>query len=257
MEIIKSNRAETALATTGSQAPWALAIREEFGQLPDFALRFAPKAQKYCAQNMVKAVENNLPNFARIIATYGEPGIAGLINTHITDAVIKMGEEGDVDPYDVQFIAEAITGSERFRTLRFTTVLGFFHLLKCGEFDIYGKVTPRKILEAFRKYAVEAQAKENRIAYEMEQRQAEAERREWAKTRVSWQEWATGQGITDPDPQTYFQRMMAEENARRQIWKVIADLIQTITTVISLCLDYREHPERYGGRHGVNGARLV
>ncbi len=192
MEHLPSRRQETALTTT-SQQPWAIAIRESYGNLPAFAERFAPKSQKFCARNMVKAVEQNLPTFGRIVATYGEEGIAAVVATHITDAILRMGEDRDVDPYDVQFIAEAIAESERFRTLKFTTVLGFFHLLKCGEFDIYGKVTPRKILEALRKYAIEAQAKENRIYYEMEKererREAEEHDRLVASQRNGWEDF--------------------------------------------------------------------
>lgn len=209
MELTPSRRDTTAL-TTISQEPWALAIREEYGSLPAFAARFTPQVQKYCAQNMVKAVENNLPTFGRIVSTYGEEGIGAIVATHMTDAILRMGEDRDVDPYDVQFIASAICESERFKTLRFTTVLGFFHLLKCGEFDIYGKVTPRKILEAFRKYAIEAQAKENRIAYEKACREKEAEMERHRQEAISWKQHAASKGLPDASLMDYAIRVIQE-----------------------------------------------
>lgn len=238
MEFMPSRRQETALTTT-SQEPWALAIREQYGDLPAFATRFTPKVQKYCAQNMVKAVENNLPSFGRIVSTYGEEGVAAIVATHITDAILRMGEDRDVDPYDVQFIASAICESDRFRTLKFTTVLGFFHLLKCGEFDIYGKVTPRKVLEAFRKYAIDAQAKENRIAYEKDCREAEAERERSRANAISWEEFAKKNGITDGDFASYMIRTGREAAARRQFWKTLADLVYTFRAIITFIADWQ------------------
>lgn len=243
MEFMPSRRQETALTTT-SQEPWALAIREQYGQLPAFAARFTPKVQKYCAQNMVKAVENNLPSFGRIVSTYGEEGISAIVATHMTDAILRMGEDRDVDPYDVQFIASAICESERFKTLRFTTVLGFFHLLKCGEFDIYGKVTPRKILEAFRKYAIEAQAKENRIAYEKECREQEAERDRSRANAVSWEEFAASKGIPDASFMAYAARMAREEQARKDFWKNFADMLYTLVSIIAFIADWQQRDKK-------------
>ena len=193
---------------------------------------------------MVKAVENNLPTFARIVATYGEEGVAALVGTHITDAILRMGEDRDVDPYDVQFIAEAICESDRFKTLKFTTVLGFFHLLKCGEFDIYGKVTPRKILEAFRKYAIDAQAKENRIAYEKACREEEEARERAAAEAISWEEFAAKNNLPDKSMLEWIQRGWREQAARENFWKNVADLVYTLSSVISFIASWKEDQEK-------------
>lgn len=239
MELTPSRRDQTTALTTTSQEPWALAIRERYGALPAFAAKFTPRVQKYCAQNMVKAVEDNLPTFARIIKTYGEEGVGALIATHMTDAILRMGEDRDVDPYDVQFIASAICESERFRTLRFTTVIGFFHLLKCGEFDIYGKVTPRKILEAFRKYAIEAQATENRIAYEKACREQEAEQDRSRANAITWEQFAASKGIPDGSIMEYVARKAREERARKDFWKTVASLVYTLTSIFSFIADWQ------------------
>ena len=240
MELIPSNRRrqETSLAVI-KQEPWAVAIREKYGELPAFAAKFTPAVQKYCARNIAKAVEDDLPTFGRIVSTYGEKGIAGLINTHMTEAILRMGEDRDVDPADVQFISEAICESDRFRLLRLPSVFGFFHLLKCGEFDIYGKVTPRKILEAFRKYAIDQQARENRIAYEKEDREAREEATRHAASTISWEEYAARHGIPEEDWGTYAQRQAREYQERQRFWANVGDLIHRLTATMTFIADWQ------------------
>lgn len=250
MELIKSNR-NTAL-TKVSQEPWAIAIREQFGELPELVQKFSIQTQRYCARNMVKAVENDLPTFGRIVATYGEEGIAGLINTHLTEAVLAMGEDRDVDPYDVQFIASAIVESDRFRLLRFSTVLGFFHLLKCGEFDIYGKVTPRKVLEAFRKYAVDAQAKEYRIAYEKEQRDRHEEWERHLELCRREREARAAKGLPPmpADPVAYALAEAKKEHDRQQAPALLAELIQNFIFIIEVIIDWKQRNNPRSARNG-------
>ena len=189
----RPDNSRAIVATTADSR--ALAVRQEYGDLPQLCKTFGTSAQRYCAQNVETAIRKGVPTFALIVRTYGEDGVAGLIGIHITDAILRMGEDREVDEYDVDFIAHAICESERFRLLSMASILRFFHLLKCGEFDIYGKVTPRKILEAFRKYAVEQQAKENRIAYEIERERKEREDEEHRRNAVSWEDYCEKQGI--------------------------------------------------------------
>lgn len=188
MELLnsKNSRPDTQLQISGGLVPTtadsrAIAIRQQYGDMAQLCQTFSVDAQRYCALNVEKAIRNGVPTFVSIVNTYGEDGVAALIGGHITDAIVRMGEERDIDPYDVDFISRAICESERFRLLSMASILRFFHLLKCGEFDIYGKVTPRKILEAFRKYAIEQQAKENRIAYEIEKEKKQQEEEEHAR----------------------------------------------------------------------------
>lgn len=249
MELLPSNRRPEnsgALATTDKRA---LAIRQQYGDIGQLCQKFNINAQRYCALNVEKAIRGGVPSFALIVRTYGEDGIAALIGGHITDAILRMGEDQAVDEYDVDFIARAICESERFRLLSMASILRFFHLLKCGEFDIYGKVTPRKILEAFRKYAVEQQAKENRIAYEIEKEKAAAEEAEHAKQRVTWEDWATKNGI---DPAGGFQGWLKKqaEEARKEreeaerkkkpIWEAFAEAVNTLVSVISFVAEYNQ-----------------
>lgn len=232
---ISPRRQQTGLAVI-SQKPWALAIRKQYGELPAFAAKFTPAVQKYCAANIRKAVEDELPTFGRLVNAYGEAGIAQIINAHMTDAILRMGEDRDVDPYDVQFISEAICQSERFRLLRFPSVFAFFHLLKCGEFDIYGKVTPRKILEAFRKYAIEQQARENRIAYEKECREQREERDRWAAQSSTWEDYARSRGIPDMNWAAYVCRMADQYQAQKKF----IELLFQFMAIIRFIADWKE-----------------
>lgn len=248
MELLNSNnsRPNTQLQISGGLVPTtadsrAIAIRQQYGNMAQLCKTFSVDAQRYCALNVEKAIRNGVPTFVSIVNTYGEDGVAALIGGHITDAIVRMGEERDIDPYDVDFISRAICESERFRLLSMASILRFFHLLKCGEFDIYGKVTPRKILEAFRKYAVEQQAKENRIAYEIEQERMLREQEEARKNAVSWEQFCENKGIDlkkYPTMMAYFHRKAAEEKAKAELPRLIAELIQTFVSVITFIDGY-------------------
>lgn len=241
MEILPSNRRPDNSGALAKTDPRALAVRQQYGDLPQLCKTFGVSAQRYCAKNVEKAVRSGVPTFAVIVRTYGEDGVAGLIGLHITEAILRMGEDQDVDEYDVDFIAHAICESERFRLLSMASILRFFHLLKCGEFDIYGKVTPRKVLEAFRKYAIDQQAKENRIAYEIEQERRQREYEEHRKNAVSWEQFAESHRIDlkkYPTMIAYFHGKAAEEKAKAELPLRIAEFLQTLVSVITFIDGY-------------------
>ena len=253
MELLPSNRRPDnngALAPTDARA---LAVRKQYGDLPQLCKTFGTSAQRYCARNVEKAIRQGVPNFSAIVRTYGEDGVAGLIGIHITDAILRMGEDQDVDEYDVDFIAHAICESERFRLLSMASILRFFHLLKCGEFDIYGKVTPRKILEAFRKYAIDQQARENRIVYEMEQEERDREREEARRNAISWEDWAKSQGI---DPNIGMAGWLAQkhreaEEARRPkktAVELFVEVVHTFMQIITFIHEYQEYENKNKGK---------
>lgn len=240
MEILPSNRRPENSGALIQGDARALAVRQQYGDLPKFCKTFGTSAQRYCSQNVEKAIREGVPNFAVIVRTYGEDGVAGLIGIHITDAILRMGEDKDVDEYDVDFIAHAICESERFRLLSMASILRFFHLLKCGEFDIYGRVTPRKILEAFRKYAIEQQAKENRIAYEIEKEKKAQADEEARRNAVSWEDWAASQGI---DPKIGFQGWLSAKwrearKPKKTAAELLIEIIDTFGVIFSFIDEY-------------------
>ena len=246
--MLPSNRRPDNSGALAKTDPRAVAVRRQYGDILQFSKTFGVTAQRYCARNVEKAVRSGVPTFAVIVRTYGEDGVAGLIGLHITEAILRMGEDQDVDEYDVDFIAHAICESERFRLLSMASILRFFHLLKCGEFDIYGKVTPRKVLEAFRKYAIDQQAKENRIAYEMEKERQEQEREEARRNAVPWEVWAESQGI---DPSIGFQGWLAqkfketkEAGQRKSLAILFIEAMTTLIQVITFIDEYMKSEKK-------------
>lgn len=238
MEFLPSKRPDNSGAVVKADSR-ALAIRQQYGDLPRLCSTFGVTAQRYCANNVEKAIRKGVPTFAGIVCTYGEDGIAGLIGIHITEAILRMGEDREVDEYDVDFIARAICESERFRLLSMASILRFFHLLKCGEFDIYGKVTPRKILEAFRKYAVEQQAIENRIHYEIEKERSEREAEESRRNACTWEDFCAKQGINPEGGMVGYimrQQKAAQEAAKPK--KTAAELFVELITRLSQLLSF-------------------
>lgn len=253
MEFLPSNRRPDNSGALVQGDPRALAVRQQYGDLPQLCKTFGTSAQRYCAQNVEKAMRGGVPTFATIVRTYGEDGVAGLIGVHITEAILRMGEDQDVDEYDVDFIAHAICESERFRLLSMASILRFFHLLKCGEFDIYGKVTPRKILEAFRKYAIDQQARENRIVYEMEQEERDREREEARRNAISWEDWAKSQGI---DPSIgmagwFAQKRREAEEARKPkktAVELFVEVLHDFMQIITFIHEYKEYENKSKGK---------
>ncbi len=216
MEFSLTTRPTAQVLKPTSTAPWAIEIVNKFGDFAKFMAKFSVDTQRYCATNMERAVALQLPSFGRIIATYGEANIAAIIKLFIKEAIIRMGEDRDLDPYDLQFIAEGICQNDRIRILRFTTVFGFFHHLKCGEFDIYGHLTPRKVLEVMRKWAENAKQAEERLAAKYEDiHRAEEQERHRAEA-IPWSEYARRHGIEEPDIITYIQNRCREANERRE-----------------------------------------
>jgi hypothetical protein len=221
MELMPSNRRRPdagATADETAQAEWATAIRERYGAIESFARTFGPdnRVQKYCAEQTARAVAEKMPSFVRILRTYGEEPITQLLAAHLTDAVLRLGEDRDVDTADIRFTAEAMTAGPTGRKLTWASIVGFFFRLKCGEFEIYGKVTPRKILEAFRRYAGEQLAREHRLAYEQEQRErTEREKREEAdpKGRTAYAELLRQRGLPDDTSVSDFLFLLMQERA--------------------------------------------
>ena len=79
MEMLPSNRRPDNSGALAKTDPRALAVRQQYGDLPQLCKTFGVSAQRYCAKNVEKAVRSGVPTFAVIVRTYGEDGVAGLI----------------------------------------------------------------------------------------------------------------------------------------------------------------------------------
>lgn len=213
-----------------SQEPWAVQIREAYGDIQEFSRRFGVKAERYCYENARRAVESELAPFSRIIGAYGKKAVESFIGVHIAEAVARMGEVDCMDSEDVRNTAEGICECIPARFLTFTSVVGFFHALRGGQWEIYGKLTPFKIMEAFRKYVTMRREEEIKFAHEKEQRE-EKEALANRKNVINWQQWARLHNIKDTDILSYQARLRREDLARWNALGMLGDVVGTLGEV--------------------------
>lgn len=237
MELINTGRRELMQPGARSGEPWAVAIREQYGPIEGFVRRFGIDQQKYCLENVGKAVMNHLPTFGRVAAAYGEKAFSAFINTHLTSVILKMGEERRMDAIDIQSVSEAIIESRHGRTLCFTTVLGFFHALKTGEYDIYGQLTPFKIMEAFRKCCDKMAALEDKYFREREDFERKLEFEKSRQRAISWEQYAAMKGIKDRNCHAYAQRLVKEEREALNGAGVFLGLMKNLVFMVSIVSD--------------------
>jgi hypothetical protein len=190
---------------TSQSNPIALAVIENYGTAEDFVRKFNPDKAGYCARHLPEAIAKDCPSLVVASVAYGEQVTTALLATHITVAIVRMGEEAQMTPEDVRFIAEGILGNEKARLLTMASVLAFFYRMACGEFKIYGKLTPRTFLEAFNEYAEKALATERQLkaeAAKLKERQAQQEHDAVA---ITFDEWKSLRGYGDEmnDPLNY------------------------------------------------------
>lgn len=171
MELTTSNR-RTEIAEL-SQADWAVAIREKYGDAKRLMTVWNPQNQYYCAENYRKL--NDCPPLVRITKSYGLKVSAALVGNHIAEAIVTMGEEKGADSTDIELIAKAIVTDDRLRRLSLPSLLLFFHKLKGGQFEIYGNISPRKILQEMQKWFPTAMEMQNEVAELAERQKREAE----------------------------------------------------------------------------------
>ncbi len=164
----------------------------------DFAAlsnKWGIKHQRYCYLNIENALRRKIPPLVGFMKTYGEKNIRTIIAGHLSDAIVKLGEDSDMDSFDVEFAVQAILDNRRARVLNFSSIIGFFYLLKSGELEIFGKITPRKILEQFNKYIEKAGRREDEIYRKLEHENNLRDREEWAKNAVSYEQYAKNHNI--------------------------------------------------------------
>lgn len=169
---------------------WAVAIRDRYGKIDDLLKRFNPNTQRACAKNMAAAFERDVPTLVRLIRTYGQDGVAYLMQIHLTHALNALGEVVEFTPEDVENAAEVICECDDLLTLKFTTVLGFFFHLRTGAFNIYGKINNRKIFEVLHKYADKAAAEEAEQYRKLEKERQRAELEQHDRSAISWEQFA-------------------------------------------------------------------
>ena len=185
---------------TSQSNPFALAVFENYGSAENFVRKFNPDKAGYCSRHLPEAIANDCPSLAVASVAYGEQVTTALLATHITVAIVRMGEEVQMTADDVRFIAEGIAGNEKARLLTMASVLAFFFRMACGEFKIYGKLTPRTFLEAFNEYAEKALVTERQLKAEVAKLRERQARQEHDAIAITYDEYKQLRGIDDDNP---------------------------------------------------------
>ncbi len=188
------SRRDTKALTVAPE--WTTAIQARYGNTEKMLTAFGVNNQRYCALNTERALRGGVPSMARMCVTYGDAIVAGLLTVHLTAAVDNLGEDRDMTDGDIRRTAMAMCDIERVRLLNFSSVIGFFYRLRNGEFEIFGKMTPRKILEAMQRYAREQHEYENRLRRRIETEAAEAAEAERLRQSTPWAVIARRAGLS-------------------------------------------------------------
>jgi hypothetical protein len=177
-----------------SNEDWAIAIRERYGATQDlFRTMGVDRAMVY-HNNLSQAIASNTPTLVRLLKSYGADVLKPLLEVHITSAIISSGEENDAEPSDVRMIAQAILENSNIKRLNMASILSFFVRFKCGEFKIYGKVTPRKFMEVMNEYAEVAIEREERIVRDLEKLRADQEWQKHQASAISFDDYKKAKG---------------------------------------------------------------
>lgn len=200
----------STLPTIRHSNPLAIAVADKYGAAENFIRKFNPDKAGYCARHLPEAIANDCPTMVVATMAYGEPSITALLITHISATVVRMGEEMQMTPEDVRFIAEGILGNEKARLLTMAGILAFFYRMACGEYKIYGKLTPRTFLEAFNGYAEKALATERQLKAEVAKSRERQAQQEHDAIAITYDEYKQLCGIDDDNPLENYERIKTD-----------------------------------------------
>lgn len=192
MKLLNNNTKK--LTSDFEDNPRAICLRNQFPTSAQLIRAYAPDRQYYCDRNLEQAIAKNAPTLALVETTYGEEATITLLYCHVANAIMNLGEESDVITSDLMSVSRAILSTERARTLALASIVAFFHRLSCGEYKIFGRLTPRKILEAFHEYLPKAIERERSAKDMAEKARLEAERNLHEKSAITFEEFKSIKG---------------------------------------------------------------
>lgn len=185
-----------AIAIQASHAPAsavrsrnAALVKGRYGDFDSFAANFNPSRQQSVMQHLGTVMRRwrGYPSLVQCEQAYGGDNMAAWLVLQLRGLFAK-GEE----PEEIKRTAVAILSTPEFRPLKVTELMAFAARFYTGAFGkVYGKATGTDIMEALHKFCVWLAAEKTR--YDEEQRNAERE--EWAKTAVTWEQYARQNGM--------------------------------------------------------------
>lgn len=181
----------------------AIVLKSQYPTIERLLSVYRVDRQEYCALNIDKAV--NAPTLVSIIKAYGDDQFVAFLNPHLTMVALEMGEQS-LDAVEIATACRLIRGSEKLRMLKLSSLLAFFHRLKTGEFEFFGKLSAYKILQALNKCYPELMTRQYEAQIEAEK--AEAKKIEAEKEHITWAEYCKREGVETDDPiKAFFDQM--------------------------------------------------
>ncbi|MEG1540258.1 MAG: hypothetical protein RR383_09970 [Muribaculaceae bacterium] len=183
---------------------WAIAIKNRFGDAQSLLMKLNPDVQGYCSDRLeMLCTDDTIPTLVRLSLAYSPKVADALLNVHLTEALISMGEQS-IDANEIKLIARTIRADERLRTLNIAMVLHFFKRLKSGQYKIFGAVTPRKVLEAMQSFYNEAIELQRRFSIEHEKAERKAEREAYEREAITFAQYAKLHNLKGDNPLAKF-----------------------------------------------------
>lgn len=207
---LTNTRYEKPLAVARPDDPAAQTL-VRFGEWPSFERAFGAENMPMVYAGADNAVRRGAPTMGLAIRTYGADNMTAMVMRLLGAALVRMGEEGTMDDREIQYTAESVCMVGAARLLNVASVVSFFMELTLGAFEIYGKLSARKIMEAFAKYARKRREEEIKLIDDERARRELLEAEEHARTAISWEAFAAQQGIKDKSLNAWLMRTLAEE----------------------------------------------
>lgn len=177
MEILPSNRRETAVAVTYTpDDPRCMAIASRYGT----------------EQNLYTIVSTgtpsaDTPSMVLCMKTYGPDAVTRQLASRMKMAALRMGET-TMDNIDAGLIAQGIANDPGARILAYDLVMGFFTRLEQGHFNLYS-CKPRHVMEAWQQYSKSAHHEQTRLREEADRQRRDKEWDEHKKQCITLEEY--------------------------------------------------------------------
>ena len=219
MQFIGNRQADLSTTSRELMAPKHNALcreaLERYGSAERFCSLYLPARAQEIAEHYEESMAS--PGLVTCLQTFGDKVIESLLQLHLAAALPVIGPMNETD---LQITIRALCCSPAARIMHFSTIVVFFSQLRTGAFPLYeSEVTPRRILEAFHKWAPDAKRREEVAEAKWQKRQEDEEARKHKSQCISFPE---------------FLRRKVEEHYGSHESKTLGDILGFIITSIEM-----------------------
>ena len=168
-------------------------VLQTYGNRENFMRVFEPKVQLAAGRDPEHAIlSEKAPSLVVMKKAYGDNFPVMWLMQQILELVVYSNSKGTLNDYQAEFLANAIVNEYYY--LKASELLLFFYQFKTGKYGrFYGVVDPMMITQALEVFVTERK----RVIEQSEKSQERAEQAEWAKTKVSPEEWCRRVGLPE------------------------------------------------------------